>query len=58
MIESRNVILAGNVARMGFRNAYNIFIRKPKGKRPLRRPRHRWEENIKLDLRKRACGVD
>jgi hypothetical protein len=32
------------------RNAYNILIRKPKGKRPFRRPRHRWEDNIRMDL--------
>jgi hypothetical protein len=33
------------------RNAYNILVGKPKGKRPLRRNRHRWEDNIRLDLR-------
>jgi hypothetical protein len=33
------------------RNAYNILISKPKGKRPLGRPRCRWEGNIRLDLR-------
>jgi hypothetical protein len=34
------------------RNEYNIFVGKPKGKRPLGRVRHRWTENIKMDLRK------
>jgi len=29
---------------------YRVFVRKPKGKRPLARPRHRWEDNIKMDL--------
>jgi hypothetical protein len=33
-------------------NAYNILVRKPEGKKPLGRPSHRWEDNIKLDLRK------
>jgi hypothetical protein len=38
-------------ARMGAkRKAYKVLVRKPKGKRPLGRPRHRWEGNIKLDL--------
>jgi hypothetical protein len=32
------------------RNAYKIFVRKPEGNRPLRRPRHRWEDNIRMDL--------
>jgi hypothetical protein len=40
---------AGQVAHMGYkRNAYMIFVGKPEGKRPLGRPRHRWEENIKM----------
>jgi hypothetical protein len=33
------------------RNAYSILVGKPEGKRPLRRPRHRWEDNIRMDLR-------
>jgi hypothetical protein len=33
------------------RNAYGILIWKPEGKRPLGRPRRRWVENIKIDLR-------
>jgi hypothetical protein len=33
------------------RNAYRILMGKPEGKRPLRRPRRRWVENIKIDLR-------
>jgi hypothetical protein len=32
-------------------NIYRILVGKPKGKRPLGRPTHRWEENIKIDLR-------
>jgi hypothetical protein len=43
---------AGHVARLGVkRNAYNILVRKPEGKRPLVRPRRRWVDNIKMDLR-------
>jgi hypothetical protein len=33
------------------RNAYKILVGKPTGKRPLGRHRHRWEDNIKMDLR-------
>jgi hypothetical protein len=32
------------------RNAYNILVGKPDGKKPLGRPRHRWEDNIRMDL--------
>jgi hypothetical protein len=32
------------------RGAYRYLVRKPEGKRPLRRPRRRWEDNIKMDL--------
>jgi hypothetical protein len=40
------------MARMGRkRNAYRILVGRPEGNRPLGRPRHRWEDNIKLDLR-------
>jgi hypothetical protein len=42
----------GHVARMGeLRGAYNILVRRPEGGRPLGRPRRRWEDNIKMDLR-------
>jgi hypothetical protein len=33
------------------RNAYNILVGKPEGKRPHGRPRHRWKDNIRMDLR-------
>ncbi|KAJ4446943.1 hypothetical protein ANN_13645 [Periplaneta americana] len=43
---------AGHVARMGeSRNAYRVLVGRPEGKRPLGRPRRRWEDNIKMDLR-------
>jgi hypothetical protein len=52
MIKSRRMRWAGNVARMREkRNAYRILVGKPEGKRPLERPRRRWVENIKMDLR-------
>jgi hypothetical protein len=41
---------------MGEKNAYRILVGKPEGKRPLRRPRHRWEDNIKMDLREIGWG--
>ncbi|KAJ4428047.1 hypothetical protein ANN_24061 [Periplaneta americana] len=51
-IKSRRLRWAGHVARMGeSRNAYRVFVGRPEGKRPLGRPRGRWEDNIKMDLR-------
>jgi hypothetical protein len=38
------------------RNAYNILVGKPEGRRPLGRPRQRWEYNIKMDLREIGFG--
>jgi hypothetical protein len=52
IIKSRRMRWAGQVARMGEkRNAYRILVGKPEGKRPLGRPRRRWEDIIKMDLR-------
>ncbi|KAJ4438750.1 hypothetical protein ANN_14701 [Periplaneta americana] len=51
-IKSRRLRWAGHVARMGeCRNAYRVLVGRPEGKRPLGRPRRRWEDNIKMDLR-------
>jgi hypothetical protein len=50
MIKSRRMKWAGHVARMGEIHAYNILVEKPEGRRPLGRLRHRWEDNIKMDL--------
>jgi hypothetical protein len=48
----RRMRWAGHVARMGpKRTADRILVRKPEGKRPLGRPRRRWVDNIKIDLR-------
>jgi len=51
MIKSRRIKLVGHVARMGERRGiYKVFVGKAEGKRPLGRPRHRWDDNIKIDL--------
>jgi hypothetical protein len=43
---------AGQVARIGEkRGAYRILVERPEGMRPLGRPRRRWKDNIKMDLR-------
>ena len=56
-MKSRRMRWAGNVARMGERRgAYRVLVGKPEGKRPPVRPRHRWEDNIKVDLQKVGCG--
>jgi len=48
---------AGHVARMGERRGvYRVLAGKPEGKRPLGRPRSRWEDNIKMDLQEVGCG--
>jgi hypothetical protein len=57
VIKSRRMKLAGHVARMGDgRNVYRVLIWRPEGKKPLERPRCRWEDNIKIDLRE--TGID
>jgi len=49
---------AGHVACMGERrDIYRILVGKPEGKRPLGRPRRRWEENIKMDLQEVGIGL-
>jgi hypothetical protein len=57
VIKSRRMRWAGHVARMGEgRSVYGVLVGRPEGKRPLGRPRHRWEDNIKIDLRE--IGID
>jgi hypothetical protein len=57
-IKSRRMRWAGHVAHMGEeRKVYKVLVGKPKGKRPLRRPRHRWEDGIRMDLREIGWGV-
>ena len=51
VIKSRRFKYAGHVARMEEgRSVFKILRDKPKGKRPLGRPRRRWEDNIRMDL--------
>jgi hypothetical protein len=62
-MESRRMRWAGHVARMGQEiRVYKSLVGKPEGKKPLRRPRCRWEEGIRMDLREinlgRGCRVD
>jgi hypothetical protein len=38
------------------RGAYKVLVGKPEGKRPLWRPRRRWEDNIRMDLQEVGCG--
>jgi hypothetical protein len=51
MMKSRRMKWAGHVAQMGEKmNAYRILVGKAEGKRPLGKPRRRWEHSIKMDL--------
>jgi hypothetical protein len=57
VIKSSRMRWAGHVARMGEgRGIYRVLVGRPEGKGPLGRPRRRWEDNIKLDLRE--IGID
>jgi len=56
-IKSRTTRWAGNVALVGeTRGAYRVWLGKPERKRPLGRPRHGWEDNIKMHLQEVGCG--
>jgi hypothetical protein len=56
-IKSRQMRWAGHVACMGEeRKVYNILVGKPEGKRPVGRPRRRWEDGIRMDLREIGFG--
>jgi hypothetical protein len=57
VIKARRMRWAGHVARMGeVRGAYNILVGRPEGRIPLGRPSRRWEDNIKMDLKKIGFG--
>ena len=57
LTKSRIMRRAGHVARMGERRGvYSVLIGKPEGRRPLGRPRLRWEDNIKMDPQEVGCG--
>ena len=48
---------AGHVARIGARSGvYSVLVGKPEGKRPLGRPKLRWQDNIKMDIQEVGCG--
>jgi hypothetical protein len=56
-IKSKRMMWAGHVARMGEgRNVYRVLVGKPEGKRQLEKPRSRWEDGIKMDLREIGWG--
>jgi hypothetical protein len=57
VMKARRMRWAEHVARMAeARGAYNILVGKPKGRKPLVRPRRRWEDNIKMDLGETGFG--
>jgi hypothetical protein len=57
VIKSRTIRWVGHVARMAEgRGVYRVLVGKPEGKRPLGRPRCRWEDNIKIDRQEVGCG--
>jgi hypothetical protein len=57
VINSRRMKWAGHVARMGEgRGVYRVLVGKREGRRSLERPRRRWEDNIRMDLREVECG--
>jgi hypothetical protein len=62
LVKSRRMRWAGHMARMGDeRKVYKVLVGKPEGKRPLGRPRCRWEDGIRIDLREiglGGCGLD
>jgi hypothetical protein len=56
--KSRRMRWVGHVAGIGEeRKVYKVFVGKPEGKRPLGRPRRRWEGEIRMDLRENGLGV-
>jgi hypothetical protein len=56
VMKSRRLRWAGHVARMGRGELYRALVGKPEGRRPLGRPRRRWEDNIKMDFREIGWG--
>ena len=55
-LKSRRLEWAGHVAHiLQSGNAYRVLVGKPEGKRPLGRPKRRWEDNIKMDFKEMGC---
>jgi hypothetical protein len=58
VIKSKRMRWARHVARIGeWRGVYRVLMGKPEVKRPLGRPRCRWEDNIKMDFQEVGCAV-
>ena len=58
VIKLKRVRWMEHIVRIGERRGiYKVLLGKPEGKRPLRRPKHRWEDSIKMDLQEVGCGV-
>jgi hypothetical protein len=56
-VKSRQMRWAGHMACMGEeRKVYKVLVGKPKGKRPLGSPRHRWEDGIRMDIGEIGLG--
>jgi hypothetical protein len=56
-VKSRRIRWAGHVSRMGEgRKVYKVLVGKPEGKRPLGRPRRRWEDGVRVNLREIGLG--
>ena len=59
VVKSRRMRWAGDVACMGEgRGVHRVLVGKPEGKKPLGRPRRRWEDNIKMDLQEVGGGCE
>ena len=57
MKKSRRIRWAGHVVRMRVRrDVFGVLMGNPEGKKPLGRPRYRWEDNIKMDIYEVVCG--
>jgi hypothetical protein len=57
VIKARRMRWAGHIPRMGEgRVVYRVLVGKPEGKRPLGRPKRRWEVNTKMNLKEVGCG--
>ena len=58
VIKSRRMRWAGHVAHMDEeKGVYRVLVGRSEGRKPLGRPRHRWVDNIRMDLREVGCGI-
>ena len=55
VIKSSRMRWVEHVARIGRRGAYRVMVGRTKGERTLGKPRHRWKNNIKMDLQEVGC---